>query len=45
MQVVFFCLPNDQASLQVIVHEALQHAEPGQLLVDMSTVRQATSLR
>lgn len=44
-QIVFFCLPNDEISLQVIVEQALPHAQPGQVLVDMSTVCQSTSLR
>lgn len=45
MQIVFFCLPNDETSLQVILDQALPHAQPEQVLVDMSTVRQSTSLR
>lgn len=45
MQVVLFCLSDDEASLQMIVKEGLRYAQRPCILVDMSTVKQSTTLK
>ena len=45
LQILIVCLPDEAASLEVILEQALPHSQAGQLFIDTSTVSQQLSLR
>ena len=45
LQMLILCLPDEAASLYVLLEQALPHSQAGQLFIDTSTVSQQTSLR
>ena len=45
VQILILCLPDEAASLDVLLEQALPHSQTGQLFIDTSTVSQQTSLR
>ena len=45
LQILVVCLPDEAASLDVLLEQALPHSQAGQLFIDTSTVSQETSLR